>query len=176
VLVFNCFSSECSRCARRAAASRVTARRGLRDAPPRRDDGDLGHGERATRVHSKSPTCSSAVSALIAAVRSLLMCARAVISTRIAAPGAVIGAWPAQLAHVQRRNGLGDAASVERVGLTDSAVGAGVHPRRFDGAVAGLGNRVRQPGALGAGPLEDPQRREIAAGASRDPGDRAGQS
>src|SRR5829696_5973319 len=52
---------------------------------------------------------------------------------------AVVGSRPTQLRHLKWQDGLCDAASIERVGFADAAVGAGVHP-------GGLGDEVSRVG------------------------------
>ena len=69
------------------------------------------------------------MSALIAAVRSVVMWSRDAMRTRTCCAGAVVAAWPAEAsASSSGQNGVGDAACVERVGLANATVGAGVHP------------------------------------------------
>jgi hypothetical protein len=84
-------------------------------------------------------------------------------------PDAVVCARPAQLRLVQRKSGPRDAAGVQRVGLADAPVGAGVHPRGFDDGVSGICGGSCQPSAVRPRALDHPERVEIAAGATPGP-------
>ena len=86
-------------------------------------------------------------------------------------PDAVVRAGSTQHRHVDGQDGLGDAAGIQRVGLADSAVGAGVHPAGLGDGVSGVVGDTGQPGAVGPHALDHPQHIEIAAGAAGDPRD-----
>jgi hypothetical protein len=83
----------------------------------------------------------------------------------------VVSAWLAQLRILERERCSSDAARVERVGLSDASVGAGVHARGLDDRVSGIGCGARQACSVGAGALDHPEHAGIAVGASSGPGD-----
>jgi len=83
----------------------------------------------------------------------------------------VVGAGSTQHRHVNGQHGLGDAAGVQRVGLANSAVGAGVHPARLGDRVPGVVGDAGQAGAVGSHSLDHPQHIEITTGAAGDPRD-----
>ena len=118
-------------------------------------------------------TRSSARSALIVAVRSVLMWSREVTRTRTAdrTPSSARGV--AQLAHAQWENGLGDAAGIEGVGLAEPAVSSRIHPRGFDHGISGLCGGAGQAGAIGAGAFDHPHCAQVTAGAAAGPRDGA---
>ena len=78
---------------------------------------------------------------------------------------AVVGARFAQLRVVQRERCGGDATGVERVGLADAAVGAGVHARGLDDGVSAIRCGARQACSVGSGALDHPEHAGVAAGA-----------
>ena len=82
---------------------------------------------------------------------------------------AVVSSRLAQLCLAQRQCRSGDASGVQRVGLADAAVGAGVHPWSLNDGVAGIRCGAGQAGAVGAGTLDHPERVCIAASTARGP-------
>jgi hypothetical protein len=83
----------------------------------------------------------------------------------------VVGAGSTQHRHVNGQHGLGDAAGVQRVGLANSAVGAGAHSASLRDRVSGVVGGPGQAGTVGSHSLDHPQHREIATGAAGDPRD-----
>src|SRR5215217_1110224 len=81
-----------------------------------------------------------------------------------------------QLRHVERQNGLCDAAGIEGIGLADAAVGPRVHPSSLCDGVSRVGCGTGQAGAVGAYSLDNPQGVQVTTGAASNPVDSAQES
>ncbi len=137
---------------------------------PNSDLGDLA-GAGAPRASTpRSTTDSRAITALIAAARSVLMRSGGAIRTRSAArtPSSLPGRRSCASSIGNR---LGDAPGVEGIRLAHAAVGAGIHPRGLHHSGSGVGGRTSQASPAGADALDDPQCVKVGSRAAGNPGD-----
>lgn len=118
----------------------------------------------------RSTTRSSAVSALIVA---------ATFGAHVVAGGqqhlggsaeATVSLWFAQLRVLEWERRGGNALGVQRVGLADAVVRAGVHTRGLEDRVSSIRCGARQTCLMGVSALDCPKHTSIATGASCGPG------